>query len=58
MDRTARQLLCAVAQVSNGLQTLVPQAAGAGLSIPDYLRIVDNYVKVSLPMQTTLHGVL
>jgi hypothetical protein len=34
-------------QVSNGLQTLVPNASGAGLSVPDHLRIVDNYVKVS-----------
>ena len=39
--------LTAAFQASNGLQTLVPQvAAGAGLSVPDYLRIVDNYVKV------------
>ena len=34
-------------QVSNGLQTLVPQEPGAALSVADHLRIVDNYVKVS-----------
>ena len=34
------------AQVSNGLQALVPQSSSASLSVPDSLRIVDNYVKV------------
>ena len=34
-------------QVSNGLQALVPQFAGGSAMIPDALRIVDNYVKVT-----------
>ena len=42
----AQSMIFAAAQVSNGLQTLVPRVAGAGPSVSDYLRIVDNYVKV------------